>query len=164
MESAAPVAPASPRSNANRFLIAGFTLLLLILIILWYTAPQWEGPLGLGPNRPPPAQSFASINITQWTFSGPTSCWQGSVFSFGGTVAVGGTFQVSVSLPYPGGLVGPNCTARSVTLLTTGFTLLNSNAPLTVAPGDAGRLFANVTVPETAYAGPLSVSVAVGSP
>jgi hypothetical protein len=145
-------------------LIAGFTVLLLVLIILWYTAPQWEGPLGLLPKKSPPAQSFVSVNITEWAFTGPAVCWQVPVFSYGGTVIVGGTLQVSVDLAYPGGLTGPSCTAQSVQVLTHGFVLQNSNAPVTVVPGGAEYLHVNVTVPDTVYNGSLSMSVVSASP
>ncbi len=145
-------------------LIAGFTLLLVVLIVLWYTAPDWEGPLGLGPRNSGPTQSFVSINVTQWTFSGPPTCWQGSEFSYGGIVPLAGTLGSSVALPYPGGLMGTDCTAQSVQITTSGFTLLGSNAPVTVSPGGSERLYVNVTVPNSTYTGPLAISVSVVSP
>jgi hypothetical protein len=163
-DSASPTLSPSPRSNANGYLIAGFTVLLVIMIILWYTAPQWEGPLGLGPKNSTPAQSFVSVNITEWTYTGPAACWQGSVFSYGGTVSLGGIFHGSVNLPYPGGLTGPNCTAQSVQVLTPGFVLQGSNVPVVVSPGGAGRLFVNVTVPGVVSSGPLSMTVTTVSP
>jgi hypothetical protein len=154
----------APPSRGNGILIAGFTILLVILVVLWYTAPAWEGPLGLGPKNPGSSQSFVSVTTTNWTFAGPASCWQGTVFSYGGIVPFGGLLEGSVALPYPGGATGPNCTAQSIELTTSGFTLIDSSTPVLVSPGGGGRLYMNVTVPDYAYTGPLSVSVGVISP
>ncbi len=158
-------APSWPRrQNANSYLIAAFAIVLVVLIILWDTAPQWEGPLGLGPKGSSGGQSYVSVNVSRWTFNGPAVCWQGSVFSYGGIVLVGGVLPVSVNLPYPGGLVGPNCTADSVHVLTAGFSLVDSSAPVRVVPGAAERLYVNVTAPSSTYTGPLNMSVDVVSP
>jgi hypothetical protein len=162
-DSAAPASPPGGRARANNYLIAGFTLVLVALVVLWVTAPEWESALGLGPKEGPTAQ-FVSLNVTTWAFQGPAACWQGQLFSFGGTVPVAAAFEGSVSLPYPGGLTGANCTVRSVQVVTADFQLLNSNAPLTVPPGGAARLFVNVTVPDSTYSGPLGMSVTVVSP
>jgi len=145
-------------------LIAAFAVVLVVLILLWDTAPQWEGPLGLGPKGSSGEQSYISVNVSRWTFNGPSACWQGSVLSYGGIVLVGGVLPVSVNLPYPGGLSGPSCTADSVRVLTAGFSLLGSSAPVLVVPGAAERLYVNVTVPSTTFTGPLNMSVDVVSP
>jgi hypothetical protein len=143
-------------------LIAGFTLVIVVLVVLWLTAPQWEGPLR--PNPSPPSQSFVSLNVTNWVMTGPAACWQGTFVSVGGTILVGGTFPASLSLPYPGGSTGPNCTARAVGVTTPGFALDDANVPVTVPPGGHAWLYANVTVPNAAYNGPLSITVTVASP
>ena len=85
------------------------------------------------------------------------------MYSSGGTVLQGSIFPGSVSLPYPGGLAGPNCTALSVQVLTSGFVVVQSNTPLTVPPGAVEQLFVNVTVPRAAYTGVLSIAVTVAS-
>ena len=158
-------APATrPPGKGNVYLLAGFTLLLVVLIVLWYTAPAWEGSFGLGPKPSPSPQSYVSLNITEWDFHGPNACWQVPVFSNGGTVILGGTFQGSVSLPYPGGSSGPDCTAESVQVETSGFVLQNTNAPVTVGPGGSERLFVNVTVPDSVYTGSLPISITTVSP
>jgi hypothetical protein len=140
-------------------LLAGFTIVLVIFIVLWVTAPQWEGPFQ--PHTPLPPQSFVSVNVTDWTFTGSTLCWQNAVFSNGGTIPLAGTFHAVLNLPYPGGVTGPKCTAQTPNVLTPGFALQNSNAPVSVAPGNDQLLYVNVTVPATAYGGPLSISLVV---
>jgi hypothetical protein len=132
-----------------------------VLVVLYVTAPQWDG--AFQPNNPPPSESFVYLSATNWTFHGPSACWQEPLFAFGGTVLQSGTFEGSVSLPYPGGLTGPNCTAQSVQVVTAGFTLEGSNCPLTVRPGEDGQLFVNVTVPDSTFSGALSMLVTVVS-
>jgi hypothetical protein len=133
-------------------------VLILALLVLWVTAAQWDGPFR---PAPPPSQSFVYLNDTAWSFHGTPSCWQEPLVSVGGTVLFGGTFHASVDLSYPGGVSGPTCSAQSVVVLTSGFTLLGSNAPIAVAPGGDGHLEVNVTVPTTEYSGALAISVAV---
>lgn len=136
----------------------GLVVILAVFGVLWVTAPQWEGTLGIIHPAPTPP-GYVYLNLTTWGFSGPAVCWQGTPFSPGGTVPVNGTFEASVVLAYPGGTTGPNCTAGSVRALTAGFTVQNSNAPVTVGPNQSGRLFVNLTVPATLYNGPLALSV-----
>jgi hypothetical protein len=126
--------------------------------------PERDQTLPYRGNPSPPSQSFVYLSATDWSFHGPSACWQEPVFSTGGTVLLGGTFEGSVSLLYPGGTTGPNCTAESVQVLTTGFLLQGSNAPITVAPGADEYLFVNVTVPSATYSGALAMSITVVSP
>jgi len=138
-------------------------LVLAAFIGLWVTAPQWEAPLGLNhPGSTP--QVYVYLNLTLWQFSGPSSCWAGSVFSIGGTVPLNGTFHASVALPYPGGTTGAACTAETIQVVTTGFSIQTSNVPVTVAPGQSGHLWVNLTAPATPYNGPLTMTVVTASP
>jgi hypothetical protein len=154
--------PPWPSRKANNLVVGAFAVVLAVLILLWYTAPQWDG--AFRPKNPPPGPSYVSVNITEWAFAGPADCWQESVFSNGGVVPLNGTLHTSVALPYPDGLTGPNCTAQSVQVLTHDFVYANSNAPITVPPGGAARLYVNVTVPGAVYTGPLMMLVTAVSP
>ncbi len=133
---------------------------IVVLVILVVAYPRWWSGSGGGGSNPP-TQQFSYLNRTLWTFEGPTACWQGSQFSFGGTIALNGTFHADVGLTYPGGLSGPTCTAQAVSVVTHGFSLKNANVPLSVAPGTEAFLYANVTTPGSPYTGELSIQVTV---
>jgi hypothetical protein len=130
-------------------------VILVVFLVLWFTAPEWQGYFRPGPTTGP---QFALVNTTVWQFGAHPPCWPNQVGA-GGTVPVGTVFSASVLLTYPLGNSSPPCTISSIRIETAGFTLVGSDTPLTIGPNETGRLFANVTVPADAYTGSLTVDV-----
>jgi hypothetical protein len=143
-------------------MLVGTVVIVISAGTLWVTAPRWEPAVGWGPAPAAPEQ-FVYVNVTDWTFAGPPGCWEGTVFSVGITVPLGGSLNVSVNLPSPANSTGPSCLASTVRASTAGFVLQTTNAPLSVGPGDTGRLVAELRAPGAAYSGPLGLSVEVSS-
>ncbi|MCI4365141.1 MAG: hypothetical protein L3K10_03650 [Thermoplasmata archaeon] len=143
-------------------MIFGVVVILAAFVLLWVSAPQWDGPLRPAGPRPT-AQSYVYLNDTSWQFTGATGCWS-PIISIGGTIPIGGIYEAAVDLPYPGGASGPACTAQSVHVNSAGFALVDSTLPQTVGPGHATWIYVNVTVPGAQYTGALTLLITVSSP
>jgi hypothetical protein len=106
--------------------------------------------------RPPSPPESAPLELQ---FSGP-QCpgWANESVAIpvaGGTVEMGFTLTVQGS--------SGSCTAQSVSIPTPGFTLLSSNAPVTVNAGSYGVLNVTVRTPSTMPLGAVVMIVTVGA-
>ncbi len=107
------------------------------------------------PASPPP---LAPLEVQ---YSGqPCPGWS-NVSVFPGMGITGGpvTMSIGLSVNAPSG----SCTAESVSILTPGFTLLSSNAPVTVSAGTPGTLTLTVRTPSTMPVGNVTLIVNVGT-
>jgi hypothetical protein len=107
------------------------------------------------PASPPP---FAPLDVQ---YSGqPCPGWSnGSVFPGMGITGGPVTMSLDLSVKASSG----SCTAESVSIRTPGFTLVSSNAPVTVSAGASGTLIVTVRTPSTMPVGNVTLVVNVGA-
>jgi hypothetical protein len=159
-----PIPPPSTPSNQTPLvhLLVGAVAVGLAFMLLWVSAPVWEGFIRPAPSGPPPPQDFVLLNTTVWHFSGSPPCWLNQVGP-GATLPASAVFEAKLHLTYPLGNTSSPCAIESVAPQTSGFTLFSSNTPLVIASGQVATLEANVTVPSTSYTGSLTLLVTVSS-
>jgi hypothetical protein len=138
--------PRSPRHNYSRKkALAGFLILLVLAIVVlaggWYAY-----------NRLTQQVDITAVN---WQYS---SCWpDGSSGGVGG-LSFGTTYVVTASLTAP---YYATCAITGVSISTNGFSVHNSNAPLTVNPGSTQTLSITLGLPDSSYTGAVTVDVQV---
>jgi hypothetical protein len=113
---------------------------------------------------PPPPPSATHVNLTgvAWKYA-PTTCWNDT--STGPTNVPGGDlFNVSVSVSYAGGSSKPTyCIVDSESVTTSGFSLVNSNTPLTVNAGSTETLTLEIRSPNENLSEGLTTSGSVST-
>jgi hypothetical protein len=97
-----------------------------------------------------PLNQSTTVNVTgvNWEFTGPPGCF-GNTTSTGTTVPGGGEFTVSTIVANPASGDHSSCTIQSVSPLTTGFTLVGSDTPLSVSSGSSQTLSVEVRAPSS---------------
>jgi hypothetical protein len=148
------------RSRRNALIAVGGFVLALILVA------GFVGSLPSGGTSSPPSSPHTTVIVTtvNWQFSGPSNCWSSN--STSGTSVQGGShFAVSIRLSYTAGLLQPtSCTVQSVGVSTSGFGLVNSNAPLVVDSGGSGTLSVTLAAPNSNVTEALTLVASVSSP
>lgn len=144
---------------AYGFAVVVAVVLILLLVILAPTprvSPAVER-VGTG--------ASASITITSVHvgFTGTSHCWT-SVITSGGKLTGGQQFTVNIVLKYSTKASKPSaCTVTSVSVATSGFSLVKANVPLIVNSGSSRTLSITVTVPANSYVGALTINAVATS-
>lgn len=148
------VDPVRPKGAKVRAWTVIVILVIIEVVILATVRLYFASPVQL-PLSPPP---FAPLEVQ---YSGPPCPgWSnGSVFP--GIGITGGPVTMSLGLSVKGS--SGSCTAESVLIRTSGFTLISSNAPVTVGAGASGTLTVIVRTPSTMPAGNVTLVVNVGA-
>jgi hypothetical protein len=107
------------------------------------------------PASPPP---FAPLEVQ---YSGPACPGWSNGSTLLGIGITGGPVTMSLDLTVKAS--SGSCTAESVSMPTPGFTLLSSNAPITVSAGASGTLTVTVRTPSTVPMGNVTLVVNVGA-
>lgn len=96
-----------------------------------------------------------TITATNWQYTG---CWQDTSSSGTMGYSEATTFVASDTLTSPS---YATCTITGVSVSTDGFSVTNSNAPLTIEPGATQTLSVTVGVPSSGYTGAVTIVVQV---
>lgn len=125
---------------------------ILIIVVLLAAALAYLLYVALAPVT-------VEVGAVSVRFTGsPCPGWVNSSAS-GFSADPGSPATLSITLPNYSAVL--NCTAQNVTTSTGGFTIVRSNAPLTVQPGTSGDLSVVVRTPSEAFRGTLTVTVDV---
>ncbi len=80
-------------------------------------------------------------------------------------MTAGQSFSTSWTLSYTKSLFGPaSCTVQSVSMQTTGFSIVSSNTPLVVDSGGSQTLTIVIGTPSTSYTGTVTIDESVTAP
>lgn len=144
---------------------AGLGIGVLALIIV--AAVVGSLPSGTSPSTPPPRGPVpgTTVNITgvEWSFSGPSYCWSHSVGA-GMSVTGGSSLTVSQTLSYHASGSEPStCTVETLSVKTSGFSLISVNTPLTVTSGSSATLSVALRAPGQNETTPLALSATVAA-
>ena len=142
--------PASGKRRRRVWYLIGIVLVVGIIALSVYFYEDQPGN-ALNPYK-------VRVSEVIWTTNGNSL---GSTPGF--TVKAGSPHTVSITLSCSPSIFGPNtCYSGSVYIVTNGFGLLNTNAPLTWSSGSNGStatVFVELTTPSYAYSGNLNIDL-----
>jgi hypothetical protein len=158
-----PQPPPQPKSHTGIYVAVA---VIFVVVVLGGAALAYENAhpssSGSGNNSPPQTVVITATNLNPQGGNG--NCWTSSTGT-GGTIAAGSDFSTSWTLSYPGGLFKPaSCTVQSASVQTPGFTIVSSNAPLTVSAGGTQTLTVVLGTPSTDYTGTVTLELTVTAP
>lgn len=146
-------APIPPRKS-NTTLVVVIVVVALVVVGGLAAAAYFLGA----------ASHTVTITAENINFAGATNCWTSSTGS-GEVVPGGAQFTTTWTLSYTAGAFDPDrCTVQSVSVQTVGFSLVNSNAPLTVLSGGTQSLTIRLQAPNADFTGVLTLLLTVTSP
>lgn len=148
----------SPPRGSHSGAIAAVVVIVLVLVVILYLFSTGA----FTPNSPNsignPTQ-HVTVTAINYQFTG-ASCTGWSDFSdTGPTVNAGQPFTDSISL-HNGAILG-TCTAQSVSVSTSGFSVINANTPLTVNAGSSQTLSITYGTPSSSFNGAITVVISV---
>jgi hypothetical protein len=154
-----PVPPPPKHSKAG--VVVGVIVLVIVLVIalVLYTSymsvPSNQGGGGT-------ATHTVDVTSDNWQFN---KCWTSYTTGYGITVNGGSTYTDSVQLTYNGGLFQPaSCTVQTVSIQTSGFSIVNVNTPLIIDAGGTQTLSITIQVPNADYTGAVNLVCTVSQP
>lgn len=137
-----------PRNRTLAAVIVGIVIFIVVLLAAFELVHIVQNA-----TAPPPKVEVTSIDVVF------TSQWSDSINNGPYMFSTNAQYINYVSL-YNSNLF-TTCTAESVTMSTSGFTLVSSNTPLTVSPGQTEALSMIFEMPNYSYTGPVLMSVDV---
>lgn len=152
-----PLPPRSPPTSRRRklaYALSGGIAVVVVVVVLILT-----GVLPLIPATVIPKVTVTQANLSFSPSGNP--CFGTYADDAPVTLDVGGqeTFFVNLTDQSPNS--AHDCTVGDIQVLTPGFSLVSSNAPLSVPTSGVGELTFTVKYPSTAYHGPLNMSAPV---
>jgi hypothetical protein len=149
--------PSPPRTSHTGAIVAvAVVVVILVVIVALYVAGVFTSGTLPGSSPPPVTVDITDVN---WVLSGASCSGDASQStSAGETVNGGATITASEDLVNTA-LFG-SCTF-STPAVTAGFTIVSSNAPVTVDAGGSQSLDMQIMVPSTSYTGVLTVTLTV---
>lgn len=147
----------APRSSHSGAIAAVIIIVLVLVVVLYLFSTGAFTPNS--PNSIGNPTQHVTVTAINYQFTG-ASCTGWSDFSDSGpTVNAGQQFSDSFSL-HNGAILG-TCTAQSVSVSTSGFSVISSNAPLTVNAGSSQTLSITYGTPSTSFNGAITVVISV---
>lgn len=113
-----------------------------------------------GSSGPPPTEVQVTQLTVDFTPTNNTCFTSAYQTTHAQTVVAGSELDYNLSLPAGNPAVARNCTVLGLTVDTSGFSLVSSDAPLLIATGSASLTFALAT-PTTAFNGSVRVTAIV---
>lgn len=151
-------AEGQPPRSSHAGAIAAVVIIVLVLVVVFYLFST-DAFTPNSPNSIGNPTQHVTVTAINYQFTG-ASCTGWSDFSDGGhTVNAGQQFGDSFSLTN-GAILG-TCTAQSVSVSTSGFSIISANTPLTVNAGASQTLSITYGTPSSSFNGVITVSISV---
>ena len=153
-------ANSQPPRSSHAGAIAAVVVILLVLVVVFYLFSTGAFTAN-SPNRIGNPTQPVTITAINYQFIG-ASCTGWVDFSdAGATVNAGQQFGESISLTNQA-LLG-TCTANSVSVSTSGFSVVSANTPLTVNAGATQTLSMTFGTPSSTFNGAITVVISVST-
>jgi hypothetical protein len=124
-------------------------VVLILLVVASLALVAKFDPSALSPSSPavapPPPRNETNYTVKVLAIDyHPSACWANTSAS-GATVRGGSTFSTSLPLTNAG---TKTCIVNAASTITQGFSVAQSNTPLTVPPGKSGTLQLTIQTPD----------------